>query len=105
VLRRGLTYAVMRPGREMLFTALSPQEKYKAKNFIDTVVYRGGDAVNAWLYAGLSALGLGPGGIAIAAVPLAAGWLAMAVGLGRTHGRFAESAEETPVAGKADAIG
>lgn len=88
VLHRGMHYAVLRPAREMLFTVLTPQEKYKAKNFIDTVVYRGGDAANAWLYAGLASLGLGPGGTAIIALPIAAAWLATAVGLGRAQTRI-----------------
>ena len=57
VLRRAGNYAIMRPAREMLYVVLGREEKYKAKNFIDTVVYRGGDALSAWAYAGLRALG------------------------------------------------
>jgi AAA family ATP:ADP antiporter len=49
VIRRAGEYALVRPGREMLFTAVSPEAKYKAKNFIDTVVYRGADALSAWV--------------------------------------------------------
>ncbi|HUD42763.1 MAG TPA: MFS transporter [Dokdonella sp.] len=51
VVRRAGEYALVRPGREMLFTAVSPEAKYKAKNFIDTVVYRGADALSAWVKA------------------------------------------------------
>ena len=87
VLRRAAHYAVLRPSREMLFTVVSPAEKYKAKNFIDTVVYRGGDAVSGWFSAGLAAIGLGPGGVALVAVPLAGAWLFTGLALGRAQAR------------------
>ncbi len=73
----------MRPAREMLYVVLGKEEKYKAKNFIDTVVYRGGDAVSAWAYAGLTAAGLGLSGIAFIAVPLAGIWAWIAFRLGQ----------------------
>jgi ATP:ADP antiporter, AAA family len=85
VLRRAGNYALARPAREMLFTVLSREEKYKSKNFIDTVVYRGGDALAGWIFAGLMALGLGLGGIAAVAVPVAAVWLVVALWLGRRY--------------------
>ncbi len=85
VLRRAGNYALTRPAREMLFTVLDRESKYKSKNFIDTVVYRGGDAVAGWIYAGLMALGLGLGGIAMVAVPLAAFWFVLALWLGRRY--------------------
>jgi AAA family ATP:ADP antiporter len=56
IARRVGEYALVRPGREMLFTVVAPEEKYKAKNFIDTVVYRGGDAVGGWVKRGLDVL-------------------------------------------------
>lgn len=56
VLRRAGEYAFVRPGREMLYTVVSAEDKYKAKNFIDTVVYRGGDALSAWVKRGLDLL-------------------------------------------------
>ncbi len=56
VARRVGEYALVRPGREMLFTVVASEEKYKAKNFIDTVVYRGGDAVGGWAKRGLDLL-------------------------------------------------
>ncbi len=83
VLRRAGDYALTRPAREVLFTVVGRESKYKAKNFLDTVVYRGGDALSGWLYAGLQALGLGLVGIAWAAVPIAFGWAATAWWLGR----------------------
>ena len=55
--RRIGEYGMVRPGREMLNSVLSPEEKYKAKSFIDTVLYRGGDAVSAWLKSYFNVLG------------------------------------------------
>lgn len=85
VLRRAGNYAVMRPGREMLYVVLSKEEKYKAKNFIDTVIYRGGDAVSAWVYAGMLAIGFSGAGIALAAVPLAGVWAWISFRLGNSQ--------------------
>ena len=82
VLRRAGNYAITRPSREMLYTVLGREEKYKAKNFIDTGVYRGGDAVSAWAYSGLTGLGLSLSSIAFVAVPLAAMWAVVAYRLG-----------------------
>jgi AAA family ATP:ADP antiporter len=94
VLRRAGNYAVMRPGREMLYVVLSKEEKYKAKNFIDTVIYRGGDAVSAWLYAGMKAIGLSAAGISLAAVPLACAWVWISFSLGNRQERIAAAAEK-----------
>jgi AAA family ATP:ADP antiporter len=92
VVRRAAQYGVARPVREMLFTVVPREEKYKAKNAIDTVVYRGGDAVSGWAYAGLTALGLGLTGIALVALPLAAVWIATALYLGRRQEALRPSA-------------
>ncbi len=89
VLRRAGNYAVMRPAREMLFVVLEKEEKYKAKNFIDTVVYRGGDAVSAWAYTGLKAAGLNLTGIALVAVPLAGLWAWISFKLGQRQAELA----------------
>jgi AAA family ATP:ADP antiporter len=83
VARRAAQYAITGPAREVLFTVISREEKYKAKNVIDTVVYRGGDALSGWAFSGLVALGLGLSGIAIVALPLTAACIALAVYLGR----------------------
>ncbi len=85
IIRRASNYAVTRPCREMLYTVLPRETKYKAKNLIDTFVYRAGDQVGAWSYAALGLLGLGMTGIAFAAVPLAAAWMAIGLWLGRTQ--------------------
>jgi AAA family ATP:ADP antiporter len=81
--RRAGDYAVMRPAREILYTVVGRETKYKAKSFIDTVVYRGGDAVSGWAFAGLKALGLSLTGIAAVAVPLALVWAWLGLRLGR----------------------
>jgi AAA family ATP:ADP antiporter len=82
VLRRAGNYGIMRPSREMLYSVLGREEKYKAKNFIDTVVYRGGDAASAWVYDGFRAMGLSLGQIAMIAAPLAAVWALVSWKLG-----------------------
>jgi AAA family ATP:ADP antiporter len=83
VLRRSSNYAISRPGREVLYTVLPREEKYKAKHLIDTFVYRAGDQVGAWSYAGARALGLGMTGLSLAAAPLSVAWLGLAVWLGK----------------------
>jgi AAA family ATP:ADP antiporter len=88
ILRRAADYAIARPAREMLFTVLTREAKYKSKNFIDTVVFRGGDAASGWVYAALKGLGLSLAGLAAAAIPGAILWLALGVWLGREHRRL-----------------
>lgn len=90
--RRSVDYAIVRPGREVLFTVVSREAKYKAKNVIETVVYRGGDAVSGWIFAGISALGIGFTGVALLFVPITAIWAALAAWLGRTQDRRARDA-------------
>ena len=93
VIRRAANFSLTNPAMEVLFTVVPREEKYKAKNFIETFVYRGGDQIAAWTYGGLVALGLGMGGISFAAVPLAGVWLVSAIWLGR---RLAKLAAVTP---------
>jgi AAA family ATP:ADP antiporter len=83
VIRRSGNFALARPAREVLFTVVPREDKYKAKSFIDTVIYRLGDQVGAWSYAGLGALGLALAGIAWVAVPLSLVWLINSLWLGR----------------------
>ncbi|MGM0560704.1 MAG: NTP/NDP exchange transporter [Pseudomonadota bacterium] len=94
-LRRATNYAITRPSREVLFTAVPTEQRYKAKNFIDTVVYRGGDAVTGWLYSGLGALGLGLAGTALLAVPVALIWLFIGLWIGQRHDRQTEGQSRT----------
>jgi AAA family ATP:ADP antiporter len=84
ITRRAGNYGITRPAREVLYTGVERSARYKAKNFIDTVVYRGGDALAGWLYTGLKTAGLGLGGIALLSIPLALGWAALGLWLGKT---------------------
>jgi len=84
IIRRASNFAITRPGREVLFTVVSREQKYKSKNFIDTVVYRGGDAVSGWAFTGLSrGLGLEISTIAVICIPIAGLWMGLAWMLGR----------------------
>jgi ATP:ADP antiporter, AAA family len=94
ILRRAGDYAVTRPARELLYVVLRRDEKYKAKNLNDTVVYRGGDAVSAWAYAALRAMGLSLGAIAYVSVPVAALWALLAYRLGRRQEALAGEAAD-----------
>ncbi len=83
VLRRAGNFAFARPTREVLFTVVPREDKYKAKSFIDTVIYRTGDQVGAWSYAVLGFLGLAMTGISIVAVPISIAWLLNGLWLGQ----------------------
>jgi AAA family ATP:ADP antiporter len=86
VIGRSATHGLTRPGRELLFTVVSRDDKYRAKNAIDLIAYRFGDVAAGWLNTALIAVG---GGVALvaAAVPLVAIWLGFAVMLGLGFGR------------------
>lgn len=88
-IRRAADFAITNPAREILFTVIPREDKYKAKNFMDTVVFRGGDAASGWGFAGLRGLGLDLVAIAWVTVPLAAFWVGLAVVLGRRQERLA----------------
>lgn len=83
VLRRAGNFALAVPTREVLYTVLPRRDKYKAKNFNDLFVYRAGDQIGVWSFAGLRALGLGSSALALTMVPLAGLWLLTALWLGR----------------------
>jgi ATP:ADP antiporter, AAA family len=85
VVQRWMNFAVANPARQVFFTVLDREEKYKAKNLIDVVIYRGSDALYGWVFDSLQALGLKLGAIALVALPLAAGWLALSTALGRAQ--------------------
>jgi AAA family ATP:ADP antiporter len=94
VLRRASNYALVRPARETLFTAVSREERFKAKSFIDTFVYRGGDSLGSAAFDGLTRVGLGMSGIAWVAVPIAGVWGLVGFWLGRKQTRMAAAAPE-----------
>lgn len=92
VARRAGEYAFVRPGREMLYTVVAPAQKYKAKNFIDTVVYRGGDALSGWVKRALDVLAEHPAMAMLIGTGVALAWAATGVALGRQQRRRDEAA-------------
>jgi AAA family ATP:ADP antiporter len=82
VIYRAGRYGLTKPAREILWTVLGREAKYKSKPFLDAAVYRGGDLLSGWIYTGLAALGLSIGAIALTAAPVAAIWAILAVKLG-----------------------
>ena len=90
VVQRWFHFSVATPARQVFYTVLGREEKYKAKNLIDVVIYRGSDALYGWVYDSLQALGLKLGAIALVSVPVAAIWLVISAALGRAQERRAE---------------
>ena len=97
VLRRAGNFGIARPTREVLFTVLPREDRYKSKSFIDTVMYRLGDQVGAWSYTLVGALGWGAGALPLGALPISAVWLFNAIWLGR---RQEELAVRAPAPGR-----
>jgi len=94
VVRRAGEYAFVRPGREMLFTVVPTEAKYKAKNFIDSVVYRGADAVSGWAKALVDMLAQQPAIAALLGAAIALAWALTGAGLARAQARVEK--ESTP---------
>jgi len=92
-LRRAGDYAIARPTREILFTVLPREDRYKTKSFIDTFIYRLGDQVGAWSVALLRTLGDNVATVALVAMPVAALWLLNALWLGRREATLARDVE------------
>ncbi len=91
VVRRGMGFGFAKPSTDMLYSVVTPEEKYKTKNFIDTAIYRGGDVVGTWTIRLLSILGLGIAGISLLMVPFAAISAVVALWLGRDYKRKAKA--------------
>jgi AAA family ATP:ADP antiporter len=87
VLRRALGFGFSKPTSDMLYSVVTPEEKYKTKNFIDTAVYRSGDVIAGLALKGLGAIGLGIAAISIVMLPFAALWASIALWLGRDYRR------------------
>ncbi len=84
IIRRAGDYAVSRPAREMLFTAVDRETRFKAKPVIDIVIYRGGDMLSAWAFTALTqVLGLGLAAVALVGAGIAALWAVTGIYLGR----------------------
>jgi AAA family ATP:ADP antiporter len=92
VLRRAGNFALTNPAMEVLFTVVPREDKYKSKSFIETFVYRFGDQLGAWTFAGLAAAGLSLTSISWTAVPISAVWFVLAVWLARRQGVLARAA-------------
>jgi AAA family ATP:ADP antiporter len=102
VLRRGANFAVTNPAMEVLFTVVKREDKYKAKNVIETVVYRSGDQIGGWAYRGLAALGLSLVGISYVAIPLSVVFLGLGLWLGWRQAELARGV--TPAESPAGAV-
>jgi len=94
VAQRWMNFAIANPARQVFFTVVGREEKYKAKNLIDVVIYRGSDALYGWVYDSLQALGLKLGAIALCALPVAAGWLVLSIALGRAQEHLATETDQ-----------
>ena len=103
VLRRAGNFALTRPTREVLFTVVPREDRYKAKSFIDTAVYRTGDQVGAWSYALIGGLGMGLIQAGIVAIVLSALWLANSLWLGKRQEALAEQQDNAEQDGRAQA--
>ncbi len=93
IVRRSCEFALGKPTREVLFTVVDREKKYKSKAFLDTVVYRGSDVVTAQIHEGLRQLGLGLSAIAYVAVPVAGVWALLGWSLGRRQDELAQADE------------
>jgi ATP:ADP antiporter, AAA family len=94
IAQRWMNFAIANPARQVFFTVVGREEKYKAKNLIDVVIYRGSDALYGWVYDSLQVLGLKLGAIALCALPVAAGWLVLSTALGRTQERLTTKTDD-----------
>lgn len=85
VIRRSLTFGFTKPASDMLYGVVSKEAKYKAKNFIETAVYRGGDLFSTWTIKYLGAIGLS--GISLVCIPIAILWTVLSFRIGREYQR------------------
>ena len=97
VVQRWMNFAIANPARHLFFTVVTREEKYKAKNLVDVVVYRGSDALSGWIFDSLQALGLKLGAIALCSLPVVAGWFALSLALGRAHEKRSTQSGAAPV--------
>lgn len=94
VMRRAAGFALLRPAREILFTVLRREDKYKAKSLIDTFGYRLGDQIGAWSYKGLHDVGSDIRNTSFLAVPLVAFWCGLTIWLGRKQNALAAQKQQ-----------
>lgn len=98
IIRRAAGFALLRPAREVLFTVLRREDKYKAKSVIDTFGYRLGDQIGAWSYKGLHDAGLDIRVTSFLAAPLVACWCGLSIWLGRRQAALADAREQNVTA-------
>jgi AAA family ATP:ADP antiporter len=97
IARRGIGFGLTKPTTDMLYSVVTPEEKYKTKNFIDTAIYRGGDLIGTWSVRGLmSGLGMSLSAVSWLMVPFTALWAIIAIWLGRDYKRRAKLGIGTP---------
>jgi AAA family ATP:ADP antiporter len=87
IVQRWINFAIANPARQLFFTVVTREEKYKAKNLIDVVVYRGSDALSGWIFDSMQVIGLKLSAIALCSLPVVAGWFLLSIHLGRTQER------------------
>jgi AAA family ATP:ADP antiporter len=96
VLRRSITFGLTKPTSDMLYSVVSPEAKYKAKNFIETAIYRGGDVISTWTIRFISGIGLS--GVALVCVPIALIWTWLAIWIGGEYKRRDAASSESAAA-------
>ncbi len=87
IVQRWMNFAIANPARQLFFTVVTREEKYKAKNLIDVVVYRGSDALSGWIFDSMQVIGLKLSAIALCSLPVVTGWFLLSIHLGRTQER------------------
>lgn len=92
VVERAIHFALSNPAMRVLYTVVEPEAKYTAQNFVDTAVFRGGDAASVWVFHALNLLGLSPAAVVAVTLPFAVAWCAMSLALGRMQERKAPPA-------------
>ncbi len=105
-IRRAGNYAITQPAREMLFTKVSRQDRFKSKPVIDIVVYRGADMVSGWVFTGLTqGLNFGLSAVAVVGALIAAGWAAISIPLGKRYDNLPQSSSAAAIIVDSDEAG
>jgi ATP:ADP antiporter, AAA family len=99
IVQRWMNFAIANPARQLFFTVVSREEKYKAKNLVDVVIYRGSDALSGWIFDTLQGIGLKLDAIALVCLPVVAGWAVLSLVLGRTQEKRSAQPGMTSVLG------
>ncbi|MGI9234487.1 MAG: NTP/NDP exchange transporter [Woeseiaceae bacterium] len=95
VARRAIGFGFTKPSTDMLYSVVTPEEKYKTKNFIDTAIYRGGDVVGTWFIKFMAALGIS--GISLVMLPISVFWAIVSLWLGRDYRRRARELKQSGI--------